>query len=126
MDVITSSDRLWDQMEVVEWLRNAPCFVRPRNYPPETAGPGSVVIQKGSLPPVAVLNWPGRTFMPVLENPCLLGRRAVERRRQPTRVVFVDSHAEATSPWKPGRQGRHFAAGKGREHPDAPGPGLAK
>ena len=97
VDVITSGDHLWDQKEVVELLRNEKRFVRPLNYPPGTAGQGSVVIQKGSLPPVAVLNLQGRTFLPVLENPFRLGRAEVERLRQQTRVIFVDIHAEATS-----------------------------
>ena len=97
VDVITSGDHLWDQKEVVELLRHEPRFLRPLNYPPGTAGQGSVVIQKGSLPPVAVLNLQGRTFMPVLENPFHLGRAEVERLRQQTRIIFVDIHAEATS-----------------------------
>ncbi len=97
VDVITSGDHLWDQKEVMELLRQEPRFVRPLNYPAGTAGSGSVVIQKGSLPPVAVLNLQGRTFMPVLENPFQLGRAEVERLRQQVKIIFVDIHAEATS-----------------------------
>ena len=97
VDVITSGDHLWDQKEVVDLLRHEPRFLRPLNYPLGTAGQGSVVIQKDSLPPVAVLNLQGRTFMPVLENPFHLGRAEVERLRLQTRIIFVDLHAEATS-----------------------------
>jgi 2',3'-cyclic-nucleotide 2'-phosphodiesterase len=97
VDVITSGDHLWDQKEVLELLRNEKRFVRPLNYPPGTVGQGSVVIQKGSLPPVAVLNLQGRTFMPALENPFLLGRAEVERLRRQAGIIFVDIHAEATS-----------------------------
>ena len=97
VDVITSGDHLWDQKEVMELLRHESRFVRPLNYPAGTAGSGSVVIQKGSLPPVAVLNLQGRTFMPVLENPFQLGRAEVERLRQQVQIIFVDIHAEATS-----------------------------
>lgn len=97
VDVITSGDHLWDQKEVVELLRNDPRFLRPLNYPGATVGQGSVVIQKGSLPAVAVLNLQGRTFMPVLDNPFPLGRAEVERLRQQTKIIFVDIHAEATS-----------------------------
>ncbi len=97
VDVITSGDHLWDQKEVMELLRNERRFVRPLNYPPGTVGQGSVVIQKGSLPPVAVLNLQGRTFLPVLENPFQIGRAEVERLRQQAKIIFVDIHAEATS-----------------------------
>jgi len=97
VDVITSGDHLWDQKEVMELLANEKRFLRPLNYPPGTPGEGSVVIQKGSLPPVAVLNAQGRTFMPVLENPFLVVPPEVERLRQQTKIIFVDFHAEATS-----------------------------
>ncbi len=97
VDVITSGDHLWDQKEVIELLHHEPRFVRPLNYPPDTAGQGSVVVQKDSLPPVAVLNLQGRTFMPVMENPFLLGRIEVARLRQETQIIFIDLHAEATS-----------------------------
>jgi metallophosphoesterase (TIGR00282 family) len=97
VDVITSGDHLWDQKEVVELLRHERRFLRPLNYPAGTVGQGSVVIQKGLLPPVAVLNLQGRTFMAVLENPFQLGRAEVERLRQQARIIFVDIHAEATS-----------------------------
>lgn len=97
VDVITSGDHLWDQKEVVELLRTERRFLRPLNYPAGTVGQGSVVIQKGLLPPVAVLNLQGRTFMPALENPFQLGREEVERLRMQTRIILVDIHAEATS-----------------------------
>ena len=104
VDAITTGDHLWDQKEVMELLTNEPRFLRPLNYPAETPGQGSAVFDLGTRNPelgtplaVAVLNLQGRTFMPVLENPFLLGRLEVERLRQQTRVIFVDLHAEATS-----------------------------
>ena len=97
VDIITSGDHLWDQKEVDELLQHEKRFLRPLNYPPSTPGQGSVVVQLGQLPPVAVLNLQGRTFMPPLENPFLFGREEVERLRQQTKIIFVDFHAEATS-----------------------------
>ncbi len=97
VDVITSGDHLWDQKEVTELLKNEPRFVRPLNYPPDTPGQGSVVIEKPNLPPVAVLNLQGRTFMAALENPFLCGPEEVQKLRARTRIIFVDFHAEATS-----------------------------
>ncbi|HCL92715.1 MAG TPA: TIGR00282 family metallophosphoesterase, partial [Verrucomicrobiota bacterium] len=74
-----------------------PRFVRPLNYPPGTPGQGSAIFAAPGLPPLAVLNLQGRTFMPPLENPFLAARAEVERLRQQTRLIFVDFHAEATS-----------------------------
>lgn len=97
VNVITSGDHLWDQKEVGELLANETRFLRPLNYPAGTPGQGSAVYQLPNLPPVAVLNAQGRTFMPVLENPFLLAREDVERLRKLTSIIFVDFHAEATS-----------------------------
>ena len=98
VDVITSGDHLWDQKEVTELLANERRFLRPLNYPPGTPGNGSMVFLKGGLPPIAVLNVQGRTFMqPPLENPFLLAAAEVNRLREQTKIIFVDFHAEATS-----------------------------
>lgn len=96
-DVITSGDHLWDQKEVVELLENEKRFVRPLNYPPGTPGQGSVMVQKPGLPPLAVINLQGRTFMQPLENPFHAIEAEVSRLRQLTRLIFIDFHAEATS-----------------------------
>jgi metallophosphoesterase (TIGR00282 family) len=97
VDIVTSGDHLWDQKEVVALLEAEKRFLRPLNYPPGTPGQGSTLFQAPGKPPVAVLNLQGRTFMPVLENPFLLGRDEVQRLRQVTNLIFVDMHAEATS-----------------------------
>jgi len=96
-DVITSGDHLWDQKEVVELIETEQRFVRPLNYPAGTPGQGSVLVQKPGLPPLAVINLQGRTFMQPLENPFLAIEAEVSRLRQLTRLIFIDFHAEATS-----------------------------
>ncbi|HWC61546.1 MAG TPA: TIGR00282 family metallophosphoesterase [Verrucomicrobiae bacterium] len=104
VDVITSGDHLWDQKEVTELLARETRFLRPLNYPPTTPGQGSGVFtirvsQAGVLTPIpiGVLNLQGRTFMPPLENPFLMGLDEVKKLREQTKIIFVDFHAEATS-----------------------------
>ena len=97
VDVITSGDHLWDQKEVIGLLQNERRFVRPLNYPPDTPGQGSTVVQLPGLPPVAVISIQGRTFMPPLENPFWCMKAEAERLRATTKIIFVDMHAEATS-----------------------------
>jgi len=97
VDVITSGDHLWDQKEVIDVLNMELRFVRPLNYPAGTPGRGSVVINKTGLPPVAVVNAQGRTFMPPLENPFVMVAEEVKHLRAQTKIIFVDFHAEATS-----------------------------
>lgn len=97
IDAITTGDHLWDQKEVLELLQNEPRFLRPLNYPPGTPGRGSTVLRIRDLPPLAVMNAQGRTFMPPLENPFLLAMDEAKWLRQHTNIIFVDFHAEATS-----------------------------
>jgi len=97
VDIITCGDHLWDQKEVLDLLHGETRFVRPLNYPAGTPGQGSVVVQREGLPPVAVLNLQGRTFMADLENPFHAARAEVVRLRGLARIIFVDMHAEATS-----------------------------
>ncbi len=97
VDVITSGDHLWDQKEVNELLEKEPRFLRPLNYPAGVAGRGGSVFKVRGLPPVAVLNVQGRTFMPALEHPFLMAREEVTQLRQHARILFIDFHAEATS-----------------------------
>ncbi len=95
--VITMGDHLWDQKEVTTLLENERRFVRPLNYPANVPGRGSMILELEGLPPVAVMNAQGRTFMPPLENPFLMAREEVKRLREKTKIIFIDFHAEATS-----------------------------
>ena len=97
VDVITSGDHLWDQKEVVQLLEREPRFVRPLNYPSGTPGHGTYLFQSQALPPVAIINLQGRTFMPPLDNPFHRVLSELERLGPSLRNVLVDFHAEATS-----------------------------
>jgi len=97
VDIITSGDHLWDQKEVMVLLEGERRFVRPLNYPPGTPGQGSTIFQGQGLPPVAIMNLQGRTFMAAIENPFHAALAEVERLRRTTKIIFIDFHAEATS-----------------------------
>jgi 2',3'-cyclic-nucleotide 2'-phosphodiesterase len=98
VDAITTGDHLWDQKEVIELLQNEKRFLRPLNYPPGTPGQGKTILKIRDLPPIAVMNVQGRTFMqPPLDNPFTLALDEAKWLRQHTPIIFVDFHAEATS-----------------------------
>jgi len=95
--VITTGDHVWDQKDLAPWLPTEPRVLRPLNYPPETPGCGSIVLEtaKGKI---GVINVQTRTFMnPPLENPFLAIEKEVALLRQETPVIFVDVHGETTS-----------------------------
>jgi 2',3'-cyclic-nucleotide 2'-phosphodiesterase len=97
VDIITTGDHVWDHKEVMDFLSTEPRILRPANYPPGAPGQGSTILKLEKLPPLAILNLQGRTFMPPLENPFPCAAAEVERLRQGTNLLFVDFHAEATS-----------------------------
>lgn len=96
--VITTGDHVWDQAEIVDYFPTEPRLLRPINYPPETPGQGSVVLEtpKGK---VAVIQAQGRSFMqPPLENPFIaVEAEALRLRGEGVQMIFVDIHAETTS-----------------------------
>ena len=96
--VITTGDHVWDQAEIVDYFPTEPRLLRPINYPPDTPGHGSVVLEtpKGK---VGVIQAQGRSFMqPPLENPFLAAEAEAERlRAEGVQMIFVDMHAETTS-----------------------------
>ena len=99
VDVITTGDHVWDQVELAPWLDTEPRVLRPLNYPRGTPGHGSVVVEtpRGKI---AVMQVQGRSFIqPPLENPFLISEAEAKRLREEegVNVIFVDMHAETTS-----------------------------
>ncbi|MFT3992478.1 MAG: TIGR00282 family metallophosphoesterase [Luteolibacter sp.] len=96
--VITTGDHVWDQQEIVDYFPTEPRLLRPINYPADTPGNGSVVLEtaKGKI---AVMQVQGRSFMqPPLENPFLAAESEAERlRSEGVGPIIVDMHAETTS-----------------------------
>ena len=95
--VVTTGDHVWDQKEIFHFIDTEPRLLRPINYPEDTPGQGSVVLEtpKGK---VGVIDVQGRTFMqPPLENPFRALEAALAKMREETPVIFVDIHAETTS-----------------------------
>ncbi len=96
--VVTTGDHVWDQQEIVDYLPTEPRLLRPINYPADTPGAGSVVLEtaKGR---VGVMQAQGRSFIqPPLENPYLAVEEEAERlRADGVMALVLDFHAETTS-----------------------------
>ena len=97
VDVITSGNHIWNRADFVRFLSRSDRVLRPFNYPKEAPGSGSTIVTTKTGTPVGVVNLQGRTFMPTINCPFVLGRAEVERLKRETPVVFVDFHAEATA-----------------------------
>jgi metallophosphoesterase (TIGR00282 family) len=97
VDVITSGNRVFDQREMVDWLKNnhqVP-VLRPLNYPPGTPGRASLIVEtvKG---PVEVLNLNGRIYFNEMDSPFRVVDNWLKTRTSSV-PLLVDFHAEATS-----------------------------
>ncbi len=97
IDVITTGNHVWQKKEIFNFVDKYPEFLRPINYPPQTAGHGSVVIERSGIR-VAVINAIGRTYMDAVDCPFRTTEQEVKRlQTQGIQHILVDFHAEATS-----------------------------
>ena len=97
VDVLTSGNHIWDKKDALPFIRREERLVRPANYPPGTAGKGSVVARTAGGVKVGILNLEGRVFMSNLDCPFRVADREIELLREQTGIIVVDFHAEATS-----------------------------
>lgn len=97
VDILTSGNHVWDKKESFPYIRREERLVRPANYPPGTAGRGSVVARTAGGVKVGILNLEGRVFMNSLDCPFRIADQEVGRLREEASVILVDFHAEATS-----------------------------
>ena len=93
-DVLTLGNHTFRQKDAFSLLAHNKNIIRPINFPPETVGNGSCVIEKSGVR-VGVLNALGRIYLDSLDCPF----RALEAALQNMEadIKIVDFHAEATS-----------------------------
>jgi metallophosphoesterase (TIGR00282 family) len=94
--VITLGNHTWDNKEIFEFIDDAPCLIRPANYPDNNPGKGYTIVKINSMK-IAVINLIGRTFLQVNDCPFRKVDEILEEIEQITPYIFVDLHAEATS-----------------------------
>jgi hypothetical protein len=97
IDVITTGNHVWQKKEIWDFIDTYPALLRPINYPPNTPGHGSVVLEKNGVK-LAVVNAMGRIYMDPIECPFQAMEKEVERLNSlGIRHIFLDFHGEATS-----------------------------
>ena len=97
IDILTSGNHIWDKKEISSFIDDYETLLRPANYPEETVGKGSVIIDTRVGISLAVLNLEGRVFMKPLDCPFRVAEREIDGLKDKTNIIFVDMHAEATS-----------------------------
>lgn len=96
VDMITGGNHSWDKKEIIPLLASLP-ILRPLNYPDGVAGRGVGFLHvKGEK--IAILNVMGHFSMPMVENPFITIKKAVEAlNEEGVKTILIDFHAEATS-----------------------------
>jgi hypothetical protein len=98
VDVLTSGNHVWQNREIVPYMRDNGRLIRPANFPPGVPGTGWTVRKaRRSGVPVGVVNLIGRVFMGPADCPFRAAEAIVSEIRREAAVVLVDMHAEATS-----------------------------
>jgi hypothetical protein len=100
LDVLTSGNHIWKFKDMLSFMAREDRLIRPANYPPGLPGKGLFVLRRAGLPPVAVLNLLGRTFMPPVDCPFRMADALLaelDAEAPDVKIRLVDFHAEATS-----------------------------
>jgi len=99
VDAVTTGNHVWDQIEIVDYIRGEPRLLRPLNYPEGTPGAGAGTFKTPGGAKVRVLHAIGRLFMDPLDDPFAAMEQALAECRlgQDADCVIVDMHGEATS-----------------------------
>lgn len=94
-DVITMGNHTFGKREIVDYLDDSPCILRPANYAPQAPGRGWGIFDT-RIGPVAVIDLIGRCHMDYgPDNPFLLVEKILKN--IDTKIILVEFHAEATS-----------------------------
>jgi len=100
LDGLSSGNHIWKFRDMPSYMQREPRLIRPANYPPGLPGRGYTVLKKPGLPPVALINLMGRTYMQAIDCPfraadAILAELDAEHPDALIRIL--DFHAEATS-----------------------------
>jgi len=96
VDGITGGNHIWKFKDLYSMLDSDGRILRPHNYPDQLPGKGVQIFRKPGLPPVAVINIIGRTFMPPIDCPFAAIETVIDAMPADIPVQIVDFHAEAT------------------------------
>lgn len=96
IDGITGGNHIWKFKDLYSLLDADNRLLRPHNYADHLPGTGVQVFEKPGLPPVAVINIIGRTFMPPIDCPFAAIETVLDGLSADIPVQIVDFHAEAT------------------------------
>lgn len=98
-DCITTGNHVWDQREIMSYIKRDPKLLRPLNYPKGSPGNGVYLHEDREGRRTLIVNIMGRLFMDTLDCPfqAMEDILQVYKIGKTCHAIFVDFHAETTS-----------------------------
>ncbi|MBE7708318.1 MAG: YmdB family metallophosphoesterase [Cyanobacteria bacterium SIG27] len=98
INAMTSGNHIWDKRDIVNFIDESPCLIRPYNYHKSTSGVGYKIFNDK----IVVINLLGKTFMPPIDCPFaaldeIINNKLKNETNLESKIIFVDYHAEATA-----------------------------
>lgn len=98
-DVITTGNHVWDQREILSYIKRDGKLLRPANFPHGTPGNGFYLHHVSEGRKILVVNLMARLFMDTLDDPFQVMETILKVHvlGKTCHAIFVDLHGEATS-----------------------------
>jgi len=95
VDAITMGNHTWSKKEIMNFIDQEHCIIRPANFPSQTPGKGSTILDGR----IGIINLLGRVYMnnTSLDCPFMVADREVSIMKKDVNAILVDMHAEASS-----------------------------
>ncbi|MBA3727387.1 MAG: TIGR00282 family metallophosphoesterase [Armatimonadetes bacterium] len=94
VDGITLGNHAFQKRDIPEYLNSNKNIIRPANFPPGTAGRGTMTLEKNGMK-LSVANFCGRVFMAEYDDPFRGADKFISE--APAACKLIDFHCEATS-----------------------------
>lgn len=98
-DCITTGNHVWDQREILIYIRRDPRLLRPANFPDGTPGNGYYLHDLRDGRKILIVNLMARLFMDALDDPFQVMEKILRDYKigKNCDAIFVDFHGETTS-----------------------------
>jgi len=99
VDIITTGNHVWDQQEILAYIKRDERLLRPINYPQDTPGKGFVFFDTPKGERILAINAMARLFMDQLDDPFKAVHDLVTEHKLGAQcdAIFVDLHGETTA-----------------------------
>lgn len=98
VQAFTAGNHIWDQKEMIPYIKDSKVFIRPANYVAKAPGQGSQIFDVYSGIKLVLISLEGQVLMGnSVNSPFEAVDRELEKWKGRAEIIVVDMHAEASS-----------------------------